>query len=99
MKELKIIIIGNRLVEFSNNKNVLTYDQFIYFLQIEKKSTIQNKYKIYLGQGLNDSQIKEILENINNPIFLHRFSLLGFLHQLERAGNDLIQRRKIENNM
>lgn len=35
MKELKIIIIGNRLIGFSDNKNIHTYDQFNYLIHIQ----------------------------------------------------------------
>lgn len=98
MKDLKIIIIGNRLTEFANNRNILTYDQFNYLLQIESKSFDQNRYEIHLGQGLSDLQINIILKNLNKPN-LHRFSLSGVLHQLERAGSALTHKRKIENNM
>lgn len=55
MKELKIIIIGNRLIEFANNKNIFSFDQFSYLLSTESKLlNSQNNYLVNIGQGLND---------------------------------------------
>ena len=76
MKEL--IIIGNRFIEFSNNQNIPTDEQFNYLLQMENKSAIPNKYRIYIGQDLNDLQINQILKIIQ--IFFRQIVLECFKH-------------------
>lgn len=100
MKELRIVIIGNRLTEFANNKNILTYDQFNYLLQIESKLTdSQNKYTLHLGQGLCDLQIQAICKQIHDKDLDTRFKLYNDLFPIFRANSQLTHKRKIENSM
>lgn len=100
MEKLKIVIIGNKLNDFANNKNILTYQQFNYLLKIESKlAGSTNKYKIHLGQGLSDLQIKSVFENIYDLNLIDRFSLSGVMHKIGRAGCGLTHKIKTENSM
>lgn len=100
MKELKIIIIGNRLIEFANNKNIFSFDQFSYLLSIESKLlNSQNHYLVNIGQGLNDQQINHIQEKIIQLDLSHRFHLTGALSHAIRANSDLTHKIKSQNSM
>lgn len=100
MMELKIVIIGNRLTEFANNENILTYEQFNYLLKIESKlSESQNKYKIHLGQGLSDLQIESICNQIQKKELKNRFKFFEGFHNISRASRLLTHKHKIENSM
>lgn len=100
MKELRIVIIGNRLTEFANNENILTYEQFNYLLQIENKlAGSQNTYTLHLGQGLSDLQIQSIVNHIQNKDLNSRFKLFNKIHNISRANSQLTHKRKIENSM
>lgn len=100
MRELRIVIIGNRLTEFANNENILTYEQFDYLLQIESKlSDSQHKYKLHLGQGLSDLQIEAICNQIQYKELKTRFKLFDGFRPIYRANSQLTHKRKIENSM
>lgn len=100
MKELRIVIIGNRLTEFANNENILTYEQFNYLLQIERKiPDSKNEYKLHFGQGLNDLQIDDIHNQIKDGELKNRFKLFDGFHSICRANRQLTHKHKIENSM
>lgn len=100
MNELKIIIIGNRLIEFANNKNILIFDQFSYLLDIESKLiNSQNNYLINIGQGLNSQQINDIRKKIKQLDLSHRFHLTGALAHAIPASSELTHKLKSQNSM
>ncbi|VEG92516.1 AfsA-related hotdog domain-containing protein [Legionella spiritensis] len=100
MKELRIVIIGNRLTEFANNENILTNAQFNYLIQIESKiPDSQNIYKLHLGQGLSDFQIEAIRNQIQDDQLKNRFKFYDGLHNICRATRQLTHKHKIENSM
>lgn len=100
MKELKIIIIGNRLIEFSNNKNIFTFDQFLHLLSIENKLlNSHNNYLVNIGQGLNDQQINDIQDKIEQLDLSHRFHLTGALSHASRANSGLTHKINSHNSM
>lgn len=96
-----IIIIGNKLNEFANNKNIFTFDQFYSLLQIEKalEQSSHNQYLIKFGQGLSDSQITNIKNEIKSHVISNRFILRGNIAFLKRAHSLLTHKKQIQNIM
>lgn len=86
MKNVKIIIVGNQFGAFSNNQNILTYEQFQCLIEMEKNNlTSESKYQIYLGQGLSDLNIDSIYETGKSSVLAGRFSFIGFMQRNKRA--------------
>lgn len=100
MENLNVMVIGNRLHEFANNKNILIFDQFSHLLSIESKLlNSQNNYLVTIGQGLNSQQINDIKEKIEQLNLSHRFHLAGELAHAIRASSELTHKLKSENSM
>ncbi|MDR3504441.1 MAG: hypothetical protein P4L79_17885 [Legionella sp.] len=80
----KIIIVGNQFAEFANNQTIFTYDQFQYMLETEPSDS-QNKYHIYIGQGLSDLKIASTHKILKSSVLADRFSFIGSMQRNKRA--------------
>jgi hypothetical protein len=100
MKKVNIILVGNTLTTFANNKNIFTYDQFNSLLEVEHKLNIsQNSYLISLGQGLSDTQIQALPSHIASLDLSERFTLSDELLHLKRATRQATHKRNADNIM
>lgn len=94
----KIIITGNKFSDFANNNGIFTYDEFVLLTTLEHESLSNDcKYNVQLGQGLSDKQIENICQKINDADMSSRFCLVGMMHKIKRASNQLTHKHKTQN--
>jgi len=95
-----ICVVGNKLQEFANNKNIFTAKQFFQLVALEKKlHNSKNLYCVHFGQGLNDATLAKINAVFSDSDLQKKFFPKTRSSVIKRASSELTHKRKAKNSM
>lgn len=101
MREIiKICLVGDKLINFRKNHNVMIFSEFIKYLKEISNLRIKNQNLIVvIGQGISDRNIS-LIEKIVSDLSLEDYvDIRKPFNKNTRSNNDLVHKRRIENNM
>ena len=97
MKIKKILVVGDKFHDFSNNKDVVTTSQLEQLIQNPTK-IIDNEHEFIVGQGVRRDFIRNILSNHEkNDIFKNKFKICALESFINNKGNHNSHKKKDEN--